>query len=130
MNDGEALRIDRWLWFIRFYKTRSLAADAVVGGHVRINGERAKPGTRVNEGDVIELVRQQLPYRLTAAQLPVRRGPASEARQSYSEDEDTIRRREKMVAGIRGDRQQMPMTKGRPDKHTRRQLRERNRRTD
>lgn len=130
MSEKEALRIDRWLWFTRFYKTRGLAASAVTGGHVRINGERAKPGTRIREGDVVELVRQQLPYKVTAGRLPCRRGPASEARDSYNEDPETVRRREEIVAGIRSDRRQMPMTRGRPDKHTRRQLRDRNRRSD
>ena len=129
MNDKqqESLRIDRWLWFTRFYKTRGLATAAVSGGHVKINGERAKPGGRVLNGDVIEIVRDQLPYKLTAGSLPLRRGPASEARSCFIEDEMTRIRREELQAGIRQDRQQMPRTRGRPDKHTRKLLRDRNR---
>ena len=132
MDDGENefLRIDRWLWFTRFYKTRGLAARAVSGGHVRINGERAKRGSKVREGDVIDLVRDRLPYRLTAGPLPSRRGPADEARRSYVEDEATREQRLALQDGIRQDRQQMPRTDGRPDKRTRRMLRERGRSND
>ena len=125
--DTLGLRIDQWLWFARFYKTRGRASTAVSGGHVKINGERAKPGTRVKPGDIIELVRDQLPYRLEAGPLPLRRGPASEAKHCYLEDAESEKMRQDIIAGIRQDRRQMPRTAGRPDKHTRRKLREHNR---
>lgn len=124
--DGE-LRIDRWLWFTRFYKTRGLAAGAVTAGHVRINGERARPSTPVREGDRIDLLRDQQPYRLTVSQLPRHRGPASEARACYVDDPETAERREAIRDELRSDRQLMPRTRGRPDKHTRRLLRSRRR---
>ena len=124
----DSLRIDRWLWFTRFYKTRGLATAAVSGGHVKLNGERAKPGSKVSEGDVIELIRDQLPYRLLAGPLPVRRGPATEAQRCYEEDEHTRQQRQQILDSIRTDRQQLPRTDGRPDKHTRRKLRQRIRR--
>ena len=129
MNDkhDKSLRIDRWLWFTRFYKTRGLAAAAVTGGHVRVNGERAKPGSRISAGDVIELVRGQLPFRLEAGPLPSRRGPASEAKLCYVEDDASQQKRQAILDGIRQDRQQLPRTRGRPDKHTRRMLREHSR---
>ena len=125
MNDknNESLRIDRWLWFTRFYKTRGLASAAVTGGHVRVNGERAKPGSKIREGDVIDLVREQLPFRLEAGPLPVRRGPADEARKCYFEDDATQQRRQAILESIRRDRQQMPRTRSRPDKHTQRKIR-------
>ncbi|MDH3759195.1 MAG: S4 domain-containing protein, partial [Gammaproteobacteria bacterium] len=69
-----ALRIDRWLYFCRFYKSRSLATAAVTGGHVRINGERATPGARVKCGDRIELIRDRLPYIMDVMAIPTRRG--------------------------------------------------------
>jgi ribosome-associated heat shock protein Hsp15 len=128
-NNG-SLRIDRWLWFTRFYKTRGLASAAVSGGHVKINGERARPGSKVRQGDVIELVRGQLPFRLEAGPLPERRGPASEAKLCYVEDNATQQKRQAITDGIRQDRQQMPRTKGRPDKHTRRKIRRFIRRAD
>ena len=124
----ESLRIDRWLWFARFYKTRGLASAAVAGGHVKINGERAKPGSKIMQGDVIELIRGQLPFRLEAGLLPVRRGPAKEAKLCYAEDAATEQQRQAILDGIRRDRQQMPRTAGRPDKHTRRKLRDYGRR--
>ncbi len=132
MNDSNngSLRIDRWLWFTRFYKTRALASAAVSGGHVRINGERARPGSKIRQGDIIELVRGQLPFRLEAGPLPQRRGPASEAQRCYSEDDATQQKRQAIIDGIRQDRQQMPRTRGRPDKHTRRKIRRFGRRVD
>lgn len=123
----DALRIDRWLWFTRFYKTRTLAARAVNGGHVRINGERARAGQRVQPGDRIELRRDQLDYVLDVTGLPERRGPAPEARAHYVESEASIAARETRRAELSADRRAQPRTAGRPDKHTRRLLRQRNR---
>jgi len=116
------LRIDRWLYYCRFYKTRGQATAAVSGGHVRINGERTTPGARVRCGDRIELVRERLPYVLGVTAIPARRGPAVEARQCYEEDPGIVLEREALIQALRQDRMLMPKTKGRPDKHTRRQL--------
>ena len=127
-ESSTSLRIDRWLFFCRFYKTRSKATAAVTGGHVKLNGERASPGQRVEVGDRIELVRERLPYSLEVIRIPHRRGPAKEAQSCYVEDEETVRRREAQVSGLKQDRMLMPKTDGRPDKRTRRKLRERNRR--
>lgn len=121
------MRIDKWLWFTRFYKTRGLASGAVSGGHVRINEARAKAASRISVGDSIVLVRDQLQFNLVVEAIPARRGPAAEARQCYSESEASVAAREKMLAEISADRRSMPRTPGRPDKHTRRKLRQRNR---
>ena len=118
----DALRIDRWLYYCRFYKSRSLSTAAVSGGHVRINGERTTPGARVKPGDRIELVRDRLPYVLDVKTIPARRGPAAEARQFYEEDPGVVLEREALIQALRKDRMLMPKTSGRPDKHTRRQL--------
>lgn len=123
----DALRLDRWLWFTRFYKTRVAASDAVRGGHVRVNGVRARSSLKVSPGDRIELVRQKLSYDLTVVDLPSRRGPAPEAQACYEESADSVARRERQLANLKSDRLQMPVTRGRPDKHTRRRLRQRNR---
>ncbi len=123
----DSLRVDRWLFYCRFFKTRSLATSAVTGGHVKLNGERTTPGTRVRCGDRIDLVRARLPYSLEVTAIPNRRGPAAEARQCYVEDEATVREREQLSAALRADRLSMPKTDGRPDKHTRRELRARKR---
>jgi ribosome-associated heat shock protein Hsp15 len=126
-QDNPTLRVDKWLWFTRFFKTRVLAAKAVAGGHVKINGVRARPSAKVSPGDVIDLVRDQLPYRLLAAELPVRRGPAAEARACYFEADESVERRQTIQSSIKTDRMQMPRTDGKPDKHTRRKLRDRRR---
>jgi len=126
-QDNAGLRIDQWLWFTRFYKTRGRASTAVSGGHVKINGERAKPGTRVRPGDIVDLVRDQLPYKIEAGPLPQRRGPATEAKHCYRETAESEKMRQELIAGIRQDRREMPTTAGRPDKHTRRKLRDHNR---
>lgn len=127
MSSEDSLRIDRWLFYCRFFKTRSLATAAVDGGHVKVNGERTTPGRRVKCGDEIELVKERLAYSLTVTDIPSRRGPAKEARRCYVEDEETVSQREAQTAALRQDRLLMPRTKGRPDKHTRRKLRSRNR---
>ncbi len=124
-----ALRVDRWLWFTRFYKTRSAATAAVQGGHVRVNGEPAKAATRVEVGDEIRLVRQQLSWELTVTTIPGRRGPAAEAQACYEESAASIERRTQAVSDLKRDRMQMPMTRGKPDKRTRRKLRARHRGT-
>ena len=121
------LRLDRWLWFTRFYKTRSAASAAVQGGHIRLNGERARTSANVGIGDQIRLVRNQLTHELTVEDIPVRRGPAPEAQACYSESEESIAARDGHLADLRSDRRQMPTTPGKPDKHTRRRLRDRNR---
>jgi len=126
-SERVCLRIDRWLFYSRFFKTRVLSTAAVSGGHVKINGERATPGGRVKPGDKIELVRDRLPYSLEVLEIPGRRGPAAEARRCYVEDAETIRQREVQSASLRQDRMLMPKTDGRPDKHTRRKIRDRNR---
>jgi ribosome-associated heat shock protein Hsp15 len=124
---ADSLRIDRWLFYCRFFKTRGRATSAVTGGHVRLNGERATPGSRVKSGDHIDLVRERLPYSLEVIDIPSRRGPAVEAKTCYVEDEETVEQRAQQLAVLRQDRMLMPKTEGRPDKHTRRRLREKNR---
>ena len=126
-SPANSLRIDRWLFFARFFKTRSLASSAVAGGHVKINGERATPGARVKSDDTIDLLRDRIPYRLTVTMIPARRGPASEAQVCYEEDPEALRNRLAIQESLKQDRRLMPKTPGRPDKHTRRKLRDRNR---
>ena len=123
----DALRIDRWLFYCRFFKTRVKATAAVTGGHVKVNGERVSPGNRVKEGDRIELVKERLPYTLEVTAIPARRGPAAEAQRCYFEDEATVRDRETQLAALKQDQLLMPRTAGKPDKHTRRKIRTRNR---
>ena len=94
---------------------------------MKLNGERATPGVRVQIGDRIELVRDRLPYSFSVSRIPMRRGPATEAKACYVEDEGIKQEREIKVAALKQDRMLMPRTPGRPDKRTRRKLRDRNR---
>jgi len=123
----EAQRIDKWLWHARIFRSRSLATESVAAGHVRVNGDRIKPGHRVRPGDVVDVLKNRLPYTLEIVALPARRGSADEARACYTESDDVIEQRQRLAEGLRADRLLMPRTMGRPDKHTRRMLRSRNR---
>lgn len=123
-NDQSDLRIDRWLWLARFYKTRRLATAAVSAGHVRLNRERAKPASKVRANDRIEVMRDKLRYDLTVLSIPKRRGPAKEAAECFLEDEKSLSKRRELIDGLRQDRRLMPRTDGRPDKRTQRKLRD------
>ena len=85
-DDDEAdSRLDKWLWHVRFYKTRSLATRAITGGKVHLNGERIKPAHRVRAADLVSLSLQGVVADFEVLGLPVRRGPASEAQAHYAE---------------------------------------------
>ena len=123
---SESLRIDRWLWCARFFKTRSVAADAVKGGHVRVNGQRAKPARDVKVGDTLTILQGDVEREVTVAGIPARRGPAPEASRCYVESEASIARRLEAQERRAADRElQRAPTPGRPDKRTRRLLRAR-----
>ena len=116
-------RIDKWLWAARFYKTRSLAAAAVKGGKVRINGGRAKPSRMVKHGDQLHIARGDLSFDLTIEFISDKRGPAKQAVQLYTESEESIRKRELLVDEKRLQRKAAAQYGGRPDKQGRRNLR-------
>ena len=115
-------RIDRWLWFARFYKTRGVAATAVRRGQVFINGERVKPARAVKCGDELRLLRGGEEYRVTIPAIPTRRGPAAEARNNYIEDPEWAEIRAQRAAARAAESRLIPRTSGRPDKRTRRLL--------
>jgi ribosome-associated heat shock protein Hsp15 len=124
-NDDSAdrLRIDRWLWCARFFKSRSAAAEAVRGGHVRLNGQRVKPAHAVKIGDALQVVLSRGPERDVAiAAIPKRRGPPGEAATSFVETPESIERRRKAAEERAARASYMPPTVGRPDKRTRRLL--------
>jgi len=122
----DTLRIDRWLWCARFYKTRSVAADAVKGGHVKVNGQRVKPAREVKIGDVLVITLGDVEREVTVAGIPLRRGPAPEAATCYVESEASIARRREAAERRAIERELLRApTTGRPDKRTRRLLRAR-----
>jgi ribosome-associated heat shock protein Hsp15 len=77
------VRIDKWLWCTRFFKSRAQATDAVAGGHVHVNGERVKPSRILRVDDRLEITRDELRIEVMVQGMPARRGPAPEARAHY-----------------------------------------------
>lgn len=86
----ERVRIDKWLWTARFFKTRSLATDAVAGGHVHVDGERVKPARDVKVGDRLEIRRGQTRFTVVVTALADRRGSATAAAELYEETPESI----------------------------------------
>ena len=89
------MRIDKWLWAARFFKTRGAATEAVAGGHVHVNGERVKPARDVKTGDRLEIRRGQQRFTVVVTGLAERRGSASAAAELYEETPESIADREK-----------------------------------
>lgn len=118
----DSLRIDKWLWSTRLFKTRSLAAQAVSAGHVQLNGQRAKPARTVHEGDILEIAIDACPRELKVLGLPRRRGPATEAAGFYLETPASQARREQFLERSRFERLSAPRPEKRPDKRARRQI--------
>jgi ribosome-associated heat shock protein Hsp15 len=121
--DSSVARIDRWLFFVRLFKSRSLSAQAVSGGRVHINGERVKPSHAVRPGDLISFSRGAVDFECSVIALPERRGPASEAVRCYDETGASRARREEFAARMKVAAALTPRPEERPDKHQRRELR-------
>jgi len=116
------VRIDKWLWAARFFKTRSLAAIAVDGGKVQVNAERAKPAKLVKPGDQLSIRSGPYLWDITVVALSERRGPAADAAKLYSESADSRRIREETHAIMKNERRDDPFSGGRPTKKARRQI--------
>ncbi|KAJ55266.1 tRNA synthetase RNA-binding protein [Actibacterium mucosum KCTC 23349] len=115
MAEGPTIRLDKWLWYARFYKTRSLATKQVSGGHVRVNGTKVdKPATKVGPGDTLTFAQGREIRVVRVIALGERRGPAPEAQALY--DDLTPKREENIPSAPRFE------GKGRPTKKDRRAL--------
>ncbi len=118
---SEGMRLDKWLWAARFFKTRRLAAEAVQGGHVHLDGRRAKPGKTVRVGSRLHIRKNGLEWEIEVLELPAQRRPAKEAAGYYREEEATRLRRQEITAARRAERAAAPLrTEGRPNKRDRR----------
>ena len=125
MNDNEnqsAVRLDKWLWAARFFKTRSLAAQAVSGGKVHLNNQRAKPAREIRIGDELSIRRGEYEWVIVVRGLSAKRGPAKVAVHLYEETEESIQNRQTMAVQIEALRLSQPYSKGRPSKKSRRQI--------
>ena len=115
-----SLRIDKWLWAARFFKTRGLAAEAIDAGRVSVNGERAKPAKAVKPGDTLAIRRPPFEHTVKVLGVSERRGPAAEAQKLYEETPESRARREAVAAEMKS--LPPPVFKGRPTKRDRRTL--------
>ncbi len=114
------VRLDKWLWAARFFKTRSLASDAIKGGKVTVNGLRKKPGHSLLVGDELIVRQSQELKTIIVCELSIKRGPASIAQQLYEETVDSQKRREKEKQLRQLSVAQRPRGEGRPTKRARR----------
>ena len=119
---NETVRLDKWLWAARFFKTRSVAREAVSGGKVHLNGNRAKPGRSISTGDELRIQRGEDEYIITVVEPSMRRGPAVVARTLYEESEENRSKREKLAADRKLEHQEHLTRERRPDKRQRRRI--------
>ena len=124
MTSGEAgdHRLDKWLWYCRFYKTRSLATAAIAGGKVHLNAQRVKPAHCIRVGDRLSLALQGVIAEFEVVGLPLRRGPAPEAQAHYLETSASAQRRAQLKDQQRLAQMSRPRPDERPDKRDRRRL--------
>ena len=116
------VRIDKWLWAARFYKTRSAATDAVLGGRVKLNDARVKPSKTVSAGDTIEVRIGQLQWTIAVRGSSDKRGPASVATTLYEETPESAAAREQRAAELRLARPPGADLGARPTKQARRRI--------
>ena len=118
----EEIRIDKWLWAARFFKTRSLAAEAVTGGKVEINGERPKPSRVVRLGDRLNIRRGLYEWTIIVKDVSRLRGPAPQAQLLYEETQESVSKRAAAAAQMKLERPPDFDSPGRPSKKDRRAI--------
>jgi ribosome-associated heat shock protein Hsp15 len=123
LQQREGVRLDLWLWAARFYKTRSLARQAVEGGKVEVDGQRAKPARVLRGGEALRVVRSEETFEVAVRALSDSRGPASIAQALYAESEASRLRREAERANRAAERAGYRAPEHKPDKRARRLIR-------
>jgi ribosome-associated heat shock protein Hsp15 len=121
-EDDGRVRLDKWLWAARFYKTRGLASDAIAGGKVQVNGDRAKRARPVQPGDEIRIRQGPYEHHVVVRALSARRGPASAAAELYEETPASRAARDAMALQLKSLHAAFVPDKGRPTKKDRREL--------
>lgn len=116
------IRIDKWLWAARFFKTRSLATDAISGGKIKLNGTASKPAREVKIGDRLDIFNGDTRWEVTILGLSEKRGPAPEARLLYEETPDSVAAREAEQMRRKFTREPATDIHGRPTKRDRRRM--------
>lgn len=127
MNDKSAetadqVRLDKWLWFARFYKTRGLAMEAIKAGKVKLAGNRVKPAKTVRPGELYTLRIEPYSWTVRVLAPGTRRGPAAEAARLYEETPESREARALLTEQLKINNTLLPQTAGRPTKRDRRQI--------
>jgi ribosome-associated heat shock protein Hsp15 len=128
-EQDEPIRIDKWLWAARFFKTRSLAAESVSGGKIQINGDRPKPSRVVRVGDRLTIHRGPYEWTIIVKDVSCIRGPAPQAQQLYEETVESLAKRAALAAQMKLDHAPDYDSAGRPSKKDRRAIRRFTKRT-
>jgi ribosome-associated heat shock protein Hsp15 len=121
-SPDNSIRLDKWLWAARFFKTRALSAAAVAGGKVKLNGERVKPARALRVNDSLHISIGPYEHVVRVLDLSARRGPAPQAALLYEESTASRAARNSLATRLAAERQHAMHTDGRPDKKQRRQL--------
>ena len=121
-SNPDSIRLDKWLWAARFFKTRTLATEAVTRGKVLVNGSRAKSSRRIQVNDMLLIRKGPYEWKVVVENLSEKRGPAKDAIRLYSESGSSINKRNNLSRIMQLDRLSRPTTDKRPDKKERRKL--------
>jgi ribosome-associated heat shock protein Hsp15 len=121
-TEDSTLRLDKWLWAARFFKTRALAAAAVTGGKVKVNGERVKAAKAIRPNDALNIHIGPCEYIVRILALSARRGPAPQAALLYEESASSQAARNELATRLAAERRLVTPPKGRPGKKERRQI--------
>lgn len=121
-TDANKMRIDKWLWAARFFKTRALAIDAIDSGKVLVNEERVKPAKAIDVGNLIAIRLGPYTFVVEVLGLSDKRGPAPQAQKLYRETEESIKRREELSFERKAQAQVVQRGEGRPTKKDRREI--------
>lgn len=122
MENPDKIRLDKWLWAARFFKTRQLAAEAVSGGKVQLNGQRTKPSKEIAVGAQLRVHKDQYEWDITVTALNAQRRPAKEAVLLYEETPQSQAKRQELAALKRAERDLGLPPETRPNKKERRQI--------
>jgi len=124
LGASQSMRLDKWLWAARFFKTRSLAAEAINGGRVHLDGRRTKPGKEIRIGSRLRVHKDSFEWDIVVEALNAHRRPAAEAAALYSESEQSRQHRFDQVAAMREQRRNHgPARVGKPNKRDLRLIR-------
>ena len=124
MAEPEKIRLDKWLWATRFFKTRGLATEAVGGGKIHVDGARVKPARQISVGQMLEIQKGPYQFVVQIDKLIEKRVSATEAQTAYTETDESLEKRRVIQASMRDQRMfaQSERTAGKPNKRERRQL--------